>query len=69
MLSLYDIHRGKYTEAQKLCQKALDVLENTLGRNHPNVVKVLETIAQLNNRTKIVEIAKLHQHTEETEHS
>jgi len=59
-------HQGKYAEAQGLCQRALDTLENIFDRDHPNMADVLETMAQLHDETgNQAEALKLWQRVEE----
>ena len=59
------VHEGKYSEAQELCHKALNTLEDIFDHNHPNVVKVLETMARLQRKTgEAAEFAKAQQNVE-----
>ncbi|XP_031522951.1 kinesin light chain 4 isoform X3 [Papio anubis] len=39
--------RGKYKEAEPLCQRALEIREKVLGTNHPDVAKQLNNLALL----------------------
>jgi tetratricopeptide (TPR) repeat protein len=46
-LALLYAAQGRYVEAEPLYQRALASLEQTVGRNHPDVAKVLENYAAL----------------------
>ena len=39
--------RGKYKEAEPLCKRALEIRENVLGTEHPDVAKQLNNLALL----------------------
>ena len=39
--------RGKYREAEPLCKRALEIRENVLGKDHPDVAKQLNNLALL----------------------
>ncbi len=52
--------------AQKLCIRALEILEGFFDENHPSVVQVLKTMADLYRRTgNVAEVAKLMQRINE----
>jgi hypothetical protein len=42
------LHQGQYAEAIPLAQQALDILETTLGGNHPDVATVLNGQSRMN---------------------
>jgi tetratricopeptide (TPR) repeat protein len=39
--------QGKYTEANEIAEKALEVAENTFGPDHPNTAASLNNLAEL----------------------
>lgn len=39
--------RGKYKDAEPLCKRALEIREEALGRDHPDVAKQLNNLALL----------------------
>ncbi len=41
-------HRGRYGEAEALCQRALSIRERALGSDHPAVAEMLRLLASLN---------------------
>jgi hypothetical protein len=51
--SLARVHlsRGRYAEAEQLCNKALAVLESVFDEHHPSVADVLETLIKLHRTT------------------
>jgi hypothetical protein len=60
------MEEGKYTEAQNLCRRALDILDGISGEDHPKVADVLETLARLNRKTaNVAEAARLEQRVKE----
>ena len=46
-LGLLYLAQGKYAEAEALYQRALAILEKSLGPEHPDVAQVLENYADL----------------------
>jgi tetratricopeptide (TPR) repeat protein len=65
MARLY-IQQQKYAEAENLCSRALDTLENIFDENHPCVAEVLETMVQLQQRVgNTAEAAKLEARVEQ----
>ena len=60
------IERGKYSKAQSLCLKALNLFERLFGEDHPRVAEVLETLVQLHRKTgNATEVARLQQRMKE----
>jgi tetratricopeptide (TPR) repeat protein len=60
------INQGKYSKAQSLCRRALDIFESIFDKYHPNVADVLETLVQLHRETgNMAEVAALEQRVEE----
>ena len=60
------VEKGKYSEAQNLCRRALNVLEGTSDQAHPKTADVLETLVQLNHRSgNTKEVARLEQRVQE----
>ncbi len=60
------INQGKYSKAQNLCGRALDILENIFDEYHPSVADVLETLVELHRRTgNMTEVARLEERVEE----
>jgi len=60
------VEKGKYSEAQTLCRRALDILEGVSDQAHPRTANVLETLVQLNRRSgNAKEVARLEQRVEE----
>ena len=51
--------RHKYQEAEPLCKRALEIREEVLGKNHPDVAKQLNNLALLcQNQGKYVEVER-----------
>ncbi len=46
-LAVLHAKRSKYKEAEPLCQRALEIREKMLGRDHPDVAKQLNNLALL----------------------
>ena len=60
------INQDKYSNAQNLCDRALDILENIFDEYHPYIADVLETQVQLHRKTgNMAEAARLEQRAEE----
>jgi len=60
------IIQGKYSKAQNLCGRALEIFENIFDEYHPSVVDVLETLVQLHRKTgNMTEVVRLQQRVEE----
>jgi len=60
------INQGRYTEAQTLCSRALDILKTIFNEYHPSVADVLETQVQLHRQMgRTTEAAALEQQAQE----
>ena len=60
------INQGKYSQAQNLCGRALEILENIFDEYHPSVADVLETLVQVHRKTgNMTEVVRLEQRVEE----
>jgi hypothetical protein len=60
------INQGRYTEAEPLCRRALDILKTIFDEYHPSVADVLETQVQLHRQMgRTTEAAKLEQQAQE----
>ena len=60
------INQGRYTEAETLCHRALDILKTIFDEYHPSVADVLETQVQLHRQMgRTTEAAALEQQAQE----
>jgi tetratricopeptide (TPR) repeat protein len=51
-LAEVEIAQGRYSDAEKLCERALAIAEKSLGTDHPDVALILADLATIYRETE-----------------